>query len=95
MPLLVEDLTAELETLINSVYEEDTDTRVLYFDGEKVKNAKSGNEEKAVNECCFRLYSLTPIINNEMVNRAVIYTAQTKKSRINIINAILNLLVLV
>lgn len=90
LPLLLDDLTAELEQIISSVYEEDLESRVLYFDGKKVKNAKAGNEEQAVNDCCLQLYSATPVINNEMVNRAVISTAQTKKARINIIQAILS-----
>ena len=90
LPLLIEDLSAELENLISEIYEEDADTRVLYFDGEKVKNAKVGNEELAVNECCNSLFTLTPIINNEMVNRNEIGTAQTKKARLNIIQAILS-----
>lgn len=90
LPLLLDDLTAELEQFISSVYEEDFESRVLYFDGEKVENAKAGNEEQAVNNCCLQLYTATPVINNEMVNRAVIGTAQTKKARINIIQAILS-----
>lgn len=89
LPLLIDDLSIELESLISAVYEDDADSRVLYYDGEKVKNAKAGNEEQAVNEACMNLYTATPIINNEMVNRAVIGTAQTKKARINIIQAIL------
>ena len=89
LPLLLDDLTVELELLISSVYEDDSETRVLYYDGEKVKNAKVGNEEQAVNGCCLNLYTATPIINNEMVNRSVIGTAQTKKARINIIQTIL------
>ena len=90
LPLLLEDLTAELEQMISSVYEEDSESKVLYFDGEKVKNVKAGNEEQVVNDCCLQLYTATPIINNEMVNRAVIGTAQTKKARINIIQAVLS-----
>lgn len=90
LPLLLDDLSAELERLIDAAYEGDNDTRVLYYDGEKVKNAKAGNEEKAVNECCYNLYPYTPEINNEMVNRAEIGTAQTKKARLNIIQAVLS-----
>ena len=90
LPLLLDDLTVELEQIISSVYEEDSEARVLYFNGESVKNAKAGNEESAVNECCLQLYTKSPIINNEMVNRASITTAQTKKARINIIQAILS-----
>ena len=90
LPLLVEDLTTELEVLVSGIYEDDTDTRVLYFDGEKIKNAKAGNEELAVNECCRNVFTKTPVINNEMVNRSVIGTAQTRKARINIIQALLS-----
>lgn len=90
LPLLIEDLSVELENLIGEIYEEDSDTRVLYFDGEKIKNAKVGNEELAVNECCKALFTMTPIINNEMVNRNEIGTVQTKKARLNIIQAILS-----
>lgn len=90
LPLLVEDLTVELDILIGEVYEDDLDTRVLYFDGEGVKNAKVGCEETAVNECCESVFIKTPVINNEMVNRFAIGTAQTRKSRINIIQALLS-----
>ena len=90
LPLLLDDLTTELETIIGTVYEEDLDTKVLYFDGGRIKNAKSGNVEMAVNECCLNVYTSTPIINNEMVNRAEIGTAQTKKARLNIVQAILS-----
>lgn len=90
LPVLLDDLSLELESILSSVYEEDSETRVLYFDGERVKNAKSGNEENAVNECCYALYPLSPEVNNEMVNRAAIGTAQTKKARLNIIQALLS-----
>ena len=90
LPLLLEDLTLELESLLDSVYECDAETRVLYFDGEKVRNVKAGNEEVAVNECCSALYPFAPEVNNEMVNRAIIGTAQTKKTRLNIIQAVLS-----
>ena len=83
LPLLLDDLTTELEIIIGDVYEDDLDTKVLYFDGGRIKNAKSGNVEKAVNECCLNVYTSTPIINNEMVNRAEIGTAQTKKAKVS------------
>ena len=90
LPLLVEDLTIELELLIGEVYEDDLDTRVLYFDGKKIKDIKAGDEELAVNECCENVFTKTPVINNEMVNRSVIGTAQTRKARNNIIHALLS-----
>ena len=90
LPLLLEDLTIELEQLINAVYENDSEAKVFYFDGNTVQCAKSGREEQVVNDCCTRVYTSTPIINNELVNKSVIGTAQTKKARINIIQAILS-----
>ena len=78
---MLDDLTIELETIIGSVYEDDLDTKVFYFNDDRIENVKSGNVEEAVNECCLNVYTSTPIINNEMVNRAEIGTAQTKKSK--------------
>lgn len=90
LPLLLDDLTIELETIIGSVYEDDLDTKVFYFNDDRIENVKSGNVEEAVNECCLNVYTSTPIINNEMVNRAEIGTAQTKKARLNIVHTILS-----
>ena len=90
LPLMIEDLTTELELSLEEVYEDDTDTRILFFDGTGVKTTKIGNEELAVNECCENVFTKTPVINNEMVNRFVIGTAQTRKARINIIHALLS-----
>lgn len=90
LPLMIEDLTAELELSLNEVYEDDAEAKVLYFDGKKVKVTKIGNVELAVNECCEKVFTKTPVINNEMVNRSVIGTAQTRKARVNIIHALLS-----
>ena len=87
---MLDDLTIELETIIGSVYEDDLDTKVFYFNDDRIENVKSGNVEEAVNECCLNVYTSTPIINNEMVNRAEIGTAQTKKARLNIVQTILS-----
>lgn len=89
LPLLLDELTTEIEEILDDIYK-DVDTRVLYLAAGKAKNAKAGNEEIAVNECCENIYYKTAHINNEMVNRSVIGTAQTKKARVNIIQAILN-----
>lgn len=89
LPLLLDDLTNELEDIVSSVYTDD-DTRVLYFKDGVVKSTKYINEETVVNDCCEIIYNKTANINNEMVNRMTIGTAQTKKARINIIQAVLN-----
>lgn len=89
LPLLVEDLSKELEDVLDIIYEDDSETKVFYFDGNRVKNIKNSNVEKAVNECCRSVYTRTPIINNEIVNRSEITTSQTKKSRLNVIEKVL------
>lgn len=89
LPLLEEDLVSEIEQVLYAIYEEDSETRVLYIDGIKVRNAGNRNVEQAVNECCELVYPKTAKINNEMVNRTFITTAQTRKARQNIIQAII------
>lgn len=89
LPILLEDLTKEIEALVNSVYEDDGETKVFSIDGNDILADKTGSEEVAVNRCCESVYYKTPLINNELVNRSDIATAQTKKARLNIIRAIL------
>lgn len=89
LPLLLDDLTTDIENVLRSVYEEDTETKIYRYSVEKGKPVKVNSIEEAVNECCNDIYYLTPIVNNEMVNRTLITTGQTKKARVNIINTIL------
>lgn len=89
IPLLEEDIVKEVEDKIDDVYTSE-DTKVLFWSKGKIKTEKYGKEEAAVNICCEEIYYMTPIINNEIINRANITTAQTKRARLNIIEAILN-----
>lgn len=90
LPLLLEDLTTELENVLISLYETDKLTKVFFYDGKCVVQKQAASEEEAVNICCESVYYKTVIINNEMINRTIINTTQTKKARLNIIHAILN-----
>ena len=90
LPLLVEDLTAELEKIISEVFDEDSNTLVYYYIDDKVQSKKIVDEEYVINECCESIFTRTPLINNELVNRSYINTSQTKKTRLNIIQAILS-----
>ena len=87
---MIEDLAKGLELSLGEIYEDDMDTRVLSFDGKEIRTAKIGDEEATVNECCENVFTKTPIINNEMVNRSIISTAQTRKASVNIIYALLS-----
>ena len=90
LPLLIEDITMDLELSLGNVYDKDSGTKVFYVDDGNIKSVIAGNEEMVVNKCCEKIFVNTPIINNELVNRFAIDTAQTKKARINIIDAVLS-----
>ena len=89
LPLLEEDITSEVETVLEDVYSADQSKVYYYADG-KVQELIGGREEVAVNYCCQNLFYKAPVINNELINRSFITTSQTRKARINIIDAILS-----
>lgn len=89
LPILEEDLSKELEECLYQMYEEDSECKVFFLNGDTLSSKKSIEVEAVVNSCCKVIYDKTPIINNEMINRHNISTGQTKKARINIIHAIL------
>lgn len=88
IPLLEEDLVKVVEDELEDIYSSD-ETKVYYWADDKVNVESQKQEECAVNRCCKQLYYKTPIINNEMINRVIISTTQTKKARLNIIEAII------
>lgn len=89
IPLLEEDIVKKVEDEIEDVYSTDS-INILYFQNNKVKSVSKESAEDVVNICCDEVYSKTPIINNEIINRTFITSSQTKKARLNIIEAIMN-----
>ncbi len=90
LPILEEDLSKELEEALYEMYEDDNECKVFYLNDGTLSSKKCKEIESVVNICCKNIYAKTPLINNEMINRHVISTGQTKKARLNIIQAILN-----
>lgn len=88
LPLLMDDITTELISELTEIYEEGNSS-ILYFDNDTLKEDKYTNIESVVGYCCDKIYYKTSLINNEMINRTVITTAQTKKARAIIVDAIL------
>ena len=88
IPLLEEDITKIVEEALLTEYDA-SNSSTFYFDGPKLKKMDGSKDEIAVNECCSKVYDKTPIINNEIVNRSSINTAQTKKARLTIIEEII------
>lgn len=89
IPLLEEDIVKKVEDEIEDVYSTDS-VNILYFQNNKVKSVSKESVENVVNICCDEVYNKTPIINNEIINRTFITSSQTKKARLNIIEAIMN-----
>ncbi|WP_146058840.1 hypothetical protein [Lachnospira multipara] len=89
LPLLLDDLTANIENVLSLIYEDEDVTKVFRYSIKNEKLIKSNGVEKVVSECCEEVYDETPIINNEMVNRQFVTTGQTKKARLSIIDTIL------
>ena len=90
IPLLEEDIIDTVRNRCTEVYLEDKNCKVLAFDGKHVVEYKANQEENAVNSSCELVYYKTPEINNEIINRTTIESAQTKKSRLNIIAELLS-----
>ena len=51
LPILIEDLTREIEILISAIYEDDGETKVFSIDGDDIVADKTGSEEAVVNSC--------------------------------------------
>lgn len=90
LPILEEDLSKEIEETLYSMYEDDEECKLFYLNGDILSTKRGIEIENIVNLCCRIIYDRTPVINNEMINRHTISTGQTKKTRLNIIQAILN-----
>lgn len=90
LPILEEDLSKEIEETLYDMYEDDEECKLFYLNGDTLSAKRGIDVENIVNLCCRTIYDKTPVINNEMINRHTISTGQTKKARLNIIQAILN-----
>lgn len=89
LPVIEEDIEQQVENILSEVYGKGSESRVFYYKGGRFVQANAGSEEIAVNECCECLYPACPQINNEIINRNILSSGQTKKARLNIITAIL------
>ncbi|MBR4027167.1 MAG: hypothetical protein IKJ01_06370 [Lachnospiraceae bacterium] len=88
LPILEEDLSKELEEYLFKMYN-DEECKLFFLEDGALSVKKGTDVETIVNGCCKAIYKKTPLINNEIINRHIISTGQTKKARINIIQAIL------
>lgn len=89
IPLMEEEIVFAVENHLFDVYENNTKSKTIYILSGKVIESRCGSEEKAVNDCCDVLFTDAPFINNEIIYRNNLTSAQTKKARVNIIEAII------
>lgn len=89
IPLLEEDIEKEIDDIMAEVYSDET-ADVYFIEKGDIKHSVISEEEQVVGKCCENIYTATPCINNEIINRSIIATAQTKKARLSIIKAILD-----
>lgn len=90
IPVLEEELSKEIGAHLEAIYEEDDTCKAFYMSDSALYSGSPTGIENIVNECCERIYHKSPKINNELINRREILTGQTKKARINIIQAVLD-----
>ncbi len=89
LPIFEEDISEAVTIELYNLYGEQSNAHILYWDG-KAKEVGAGQEEAAVNISCEKLFVESPCINNEIINRNDIVSGQTKKARVNIIDALLS-----
>lgn len=89
LPIFEEDISEAVTIELYKLYGEQSNAHILYWDG-KAKEVGAGQEESAVNISCEKLFVESPCINNEIINRNDIVSGQTKKARVNIIDALLS-----
>lgn len=90
MPLMIDDISSEISSELLSIYDDNNDCEILYYQDHEVRAVKNINVDNAVDLICESLYGQTPIINNELINKRALSSAPTKKARQNIIDAILS-----
>lgn len=89
LPLMEEDLNDSIFMELDDIYTDEA-CKVYWCLSGDIITSSSKEEENVVNKACSTIYYKTPIINNEMINRKALTTGQTKKSRNNIVKALLN-----
>ncbi len=89
LPLLEDDLSKAILDDVARVYDDDKSCVVYEFDGDDVSDHSGHEVERVVGEVCEKNYPKSPRINNEIINRRVLSSAQTRKARLNIIGSIL------
>lgn len=85
-----EDISNELKKFITHNYDSNGKNTVYYFIEDEAVKLEEYNINKLISEICEKYYNLTPIINNELINKQFITSSPIKRARKNIIDYILS-----
>ncbi len=89
LSILEEDVSEHISQMLRKMYSK-RNSVVFYKKGRKVYTNKDYDLSDIVDTVLRSIYTKTPIINNELVNKNFITSSATKKARNNIIKKILN-----
>lgn len=86
-----EDITFDIERYIINSFETETGTcSIITFNGAEAIIEGEDDINRIVSRICDRYYSMTPSINNELINKRLISSSPIKKARKAIIEYILD-----
>lgn len=89
LPIQEEELSKEIEKEIEEMYFCDCKVLFRYPNDKNVKTGLYDECEEIIGRLCEKIYYLSPLINNEIINRQHISTGPTKKARKNIVKTII------
>lgn len=89
MPIAEEDLEGSILRYLDCTFGNESERRIIYFADGELHSTLDEKLSNIVDGICYEKYAQAIIVNNEMINKEYIITAQTKKSRKTIIEALL------
>lgn len=88
LSILEEDLGKEIKDYMREIFSDDN-SKVYYKYNERVCSKNTSELDSVIDKILGSIFTKTPIINNEIVNRNVISTSATKKARERIVSHLL------
>ncbi len=89
IPIVEEDLNEIISRYLDNTFGDQSKRHIIYFIDGKVQSTLDKRLSNIVDDICYEKFSEAIIVNNEMINKEYITTAQTKKSRKSIIEGLL------
>lgn len=78
LEVLCEDLQRRIQNAINIMYSPSSEYSSFYTCDGKINVSRQADLNRAISDICGKCYKLTPIVNNEMVNKGTLNSQNTK-----------------